>query len=154
MSQAIPLTIKSAPGKAVTIGGGVQAMAHEILSHLERLHETGETTAIDLKSLPMAPDEFHGIKKMLGQGEIDLTLELDGPTRIRETAYAGVWWIQHTGTDGRILAEFIEIARFPDFLGAQPVHIAEAARDLRDRLKDQSKEQPKERSKEQAQGAA
>ena len=138
MTQAIPLAIKSAPGKTTTIGGGVQAMAHEILSHLERLHETGETAAIDLKSLPMAPDEFHGIKKMLGQGEIDLTLELDGPTRIRETAYAGIWWIQHTGKDGRILAEFIEITRFPDFLGAQPDQIADAARHLRDRLEKQS----------------
>lgn len=138
MIQAIPLAIKSAPGKSTTIGGGVQAMAHEILSHLERLNETGETAAIDLKSLPMAPDEFHGIKKMLGQGEIDLTLELDGPTRIRETAYAGIWWIQHTGKDGRILAEFIEITRFPDFLGAQPDQIADAARHLRDRLEKQS----------------
>jgi len=146
MTHEIPLAVKSAPGKATTIGGGVQALAHEILSHLERLHETGETAAIDLKSLPMAPDEFHGIKKMLGQGEIDLTLELDGPTRIRETAYAGVWWIQHTGKDGRILAEFIEITKFPDFLSAQPDQIADAVRHLRDLLQ--------QRSKEQAQGAA
>lgn len=138
MTQAIPLTVRSAPGKTTTIGGGVQAMAHEILSHLERLQETGETAAIDLKSLPMAPDEFHGIRKMLGQGEIDLTLELDGPTRIRETAYPGVWWIQHTGKDGRILAEFIEITRFPDFLSAQPDQIADAVRHLRDRLRAQS----------------
>lgn len=150
MSQAIPLTLKSAPGKSTTIGGGVQAMAHEILSHLERLHATGETAAIDLKSLPMAPDEFHGIKKMLGQGEIDLTLELDGPTRIRETAYAGVWWIQHTGSDGRILSEFLEITRFPDFLSAQPDQIADAVRHLRDQLK----KQPKERLKKQSPGAA
>lgn len=138
MSQTIPLTVSTSPGKSSTIGGGVQAMAHEILSHLERLHATGETAAIDLKSLPMAPDEFHGIKKMLGQGELDLTVDMDGPTRIRETAYAGVWWIQHTGEDGRILAEYIEIARFPDFLSAQPDHIAEALRHLRDRLKEQS----------------
>ncbi|HMB39469.1 MAG TPA: hydrogenase expression/formation C-terminal domain-containing protein, partial [Wenzhouxiangellaceae bacterium] len=59
-------------------------------------------------------------------------------TRIRETAYAGIWWIQHTGKDGRILAEFIEITRFPDFLGAQPDQIADAARHLRDRLEKQS----------------
>lgn len=138
ISRTIPLTVKSAPGKVSTIGAGVQAMAHEILSHLGRLQETGETAAIDLKSLPMAPDEFHGIKKMLGQGELDLTVDMDGPTRIRETAFAGVWWIQHKGEDGRILAEYIEIARFPDFLGAQPDHIADAVRHLRDRLTEQS----------------
>ena len=138
MTRTIPLTIKSAPGKTSTIGGGVQAMAYEILSHLEQLNKTGETAAIDLKSLPMAPDEFQGIKKMLGQGELDLTVEMDGPTRIRETAYPGVWWVQHKGEDGQILAEYIEIARFPDFLSAQPEHIAEATRHLRDRLKQQS----------------
>lgn len=137
MSQTIPLKIKSMP-KTSTIGGGTQAMAYEILSHLERLHRHGETTAIDLKSLPMAPDEFHGIKKMLGHGELDLTLDMDGPTRIRETAFAGVWWIQHKSRDGRILAEFIEITRFPDFLSAQPDHIADAVRHLRDRLDRQS----------------
>lgn len=137
MTEAIPLKIKSTP-KPSTIGGGVQAMAHEILSHLDRLNRSGETAAIDLKSLPMAPDEFHGIKKMLGQGELDLTVDMDGPTRIRETAFAGVWWVQHKSADGRILAEFIEIARFPDFLSAQPDHIADAVRRLRDRLKEQS----------------
>lgn len=138
MTETIPLTVKSAPGKAATIGGGVQAMAHEILSHLERLHETGETGAIDLKSLPMAPDEFHGIKKMLGQGELDLSVDMDGPTRIRETAFPGVWWVQHKGENDRILAEYIEIARFPDFLSTQPDHIAESVRHLRDRLEEQS----------------
>lgn len=141
MTQTIPLKLNSTPKKTATIGGGVQAMAYEVLSHLENLRENGETAAIDLKSLPMAPDEFHGIKKMLGQGELDLTVEMDGPTRIRETAYAGVWWIQHKGEDGRILAEYIEITRFPDFLSAQPEHIADAVRHLQDRLKEQSKEQ-------------
>ncbi len=133
MNHAIPLKVKSAP-KGSTIGGGVRALGHEILAQLERLAETGETAAIDLKSLPMAPDEFTGLKNMLGHGEIDLTIDLDGPTRIRETAYPGVWWIQHSGHDGRILAEYVEIARFPDFLSAQPDHITDAVRHLRDRL--------------------
>lgn len=132
--ETISLTVKSAPGKSSTIGGGVQAMAHEILALLEQLQQNGKTGAIDLKSLPMAPDEFHGIKKMLGQGELDLTIDLDGLTRIRETALAGVWWIQHKSEDGRVLAEYIEIARFPDFLSAQPDHIADTVRHLRDRL--------------------
>lgn len=133
MSQPIPLAVKSAP-KGNTIGGGVKALGHEILARLERLAESGENSAIDLKSLPMAPDEFAGIKRMLGEGEIDVTIDLDGPTRIRETAYPGVWWVQHQGKDGRILSEYIEIARFPDFLSAQPEHIKDAVRHLQDRL--------------------
>jgi hydrogenase-1 operon protein HyaF len=133
MSQPIPVKVRS-DSKTSTIGGGVYALAHELLSHLQRLAETGETAAIDLKSLPMSPDEFNDIKKMLGEGEVDLTLDLDGPTRIRETAYPGVWWIQHKAPDDRILTEYIEIARFPEFLSAQPDHIADAVRHLRNRL--------------------
>ena len=62
MSGAIPLKVKSMP-EGGTIGGGVKAIAHEILSYLERLVETGETAAVDLKSLPISPDEF---KFMIG----------------------------------------------------------------------------------------
>lgn len=133
MSASIPLKVQSAPA-GNTIGVGLSAITHEILSHLEHLAQTGEGHAIDLKSLPMSPQEFNDLKKLLGEGEIDLTVDFDGPTRIRETGYAGVWWIQHTASNGRILAEYIEIARFPDFLSAQPEHITDAVRQLRDRL--------------------
>lgn len=133
MSAAIPLKVQSAP-RGNTIGAGLRALTHEILSHLEHLSETGQSHAIDLKSLPMAPQEFNDLKKLLGTGEIDLTIDLDGPTRVRETGYAGIWWIQHQASNGRILAEYIEIARFPDFFSAQPEHIQNAVRQLRDRL--------------------
>ncbi|MDT8448794.1 MAG: hydrogenase expression/formation C-terminal domain-containing protein [Wenzhouxiangellaceae bacterium] len=134
MSQAIPLKIRSMrPGH--TIGAGVHALAHEIVAGLERLQDNGESSAIDLKSLPMAPEEFNEVRDMLGSGEIDLTLDLDGPTRIRETAYPGVWWIRHESGDGRVLAEYIEIGRFPEFLAAQPEHVSDSVRQLKDRLK-------------------
>jgi len=60
MSAAIPVKIKSMPD-GNTIGAGVHALGHEILSHLERFNASGETAAIDLKSLPMAPGEFEQI---------------------------------------------------------------------------------------------
>ena len=132
----IPIAVRAGgdAGAGSTIGAGLQALAHEIASQLERLAESGESSAIDLKSLPMSPAEFNELKTMLGQGEIDLSLDLDGPTRVRETAYPGVWWVRHENTSGRVLAEYIEINRFPDFLSAQTVHINEAVRQLRDRL--------------------
>jgi hydrogenase-1 operon protein HyaF len=135
-SPSIPIAVRAgnAATSGSTIGTGLQALAHEITSHLERLLATGEAAAIDLKSLPMAPAEFSELKSMLGQGEIDLSLDMEGITRIRETAYPGVWWIQHQAENGRILAEYIEINRFPDFLSAQPEHISDAVRQLRDRL--------------------
>lgn len=139
MSASIPLKIKPAQTAHApdgsTIGTGVQALGYEILAALERLHESGESSAIDLKSLPMAPGEFEEISNMLGCGEIDLTLDVDGPTRIRETAFPGVWWIRHESDQGRVLAEYIEINRFPDFLAAQPEHIADSVRQLKERFK-------------------
>ena len=72
---------------------------------------------------------------MLGVGELDLTIDFNGPTRIRETAYPGVWWIQHKDGEDRVLAEYIEINRIPDFLCAQTDQIEDAARALSDRLK-------------------
>jgi hydrogenase-1 operon protein HyaF len=134
MSDAIPLKVKASP-KGVTIGGGVKALGFEILSHLERFLESGETAAIDMRGLPMAPNEYKELLDMLGQGELDLTLEMGGKTRIRETAYSGVWWIQHQGPDDRIQSEYIEINRIPDFLCAQTDQIEDAVKALSDRLK-------------------
>ncbi|MEE4295016.1 MAG: hydrogenase expression/formation C-terminal domain-containing protein [Wenzhouxiangella sp.] len=134
MSDAIPLKVKTSP-KGVTIGGGVKAIGFEILSHLERFLENGETAAIDMRGLPMAPNEYKELLEMLGQGELDLTLEMGGKTRIRETAYSGVWWIQHQGPDDRIQSEYLEINRIPDFLCAQTDQIEDAVKALSDRLK-------------------
>jgi hydrogenase-1 operon protein HyaF len=134
MSNAIPLKVKASP-KGVTIGGGVKAIGFEILSHLERFLESGETAAVDMRGLPMAPNEYNELLEMLGQGELDLTIEMGGTTRIRETAYSGVWWIQHKGPDDRIQSEYIEINRIPEFLCAQTDQIEDAVRELSDRLK-------------------
>ncbi len=134
MSQAIPLKVKTSPD-GVTIGGGVKAIGFEILTRLEGLLATGEGGAIDLRGLPMAPNEYEELLAMLGVGELDLTIDFNGPTRIRETAYPGVWWIQHKDGEDRVLAEYIEINRIPDFLCAQTDQIEDAARALSDRLK-------------------
>ncbi|NDY95705.1 hydrogenase expression/formation protein [Wenzhouxiangella limi] len=134
MSGAIPLKVKSSP-KGVTIGGGVKAIGFEILSYLERFLESGESAAIDMRGLPMAPNEYTELLEMLGQGELDLSLEMAGTTRIRETAFSGVWWIQHKGPDDRIQSEYIEINRIPEFLCAQTDQIEDAVRELSDRLR-------------------
>ncbi|MDT8408068.1 MAG: hydrogenase expression/formation C-terminal domain-containing protein [Wenzhouxiangellaceae bacterium] len=139
MNNAIPVKIKpmhqgSAPDDDGSIGGGVHALGHEIQSCLEKLAASGESSMIDLKTLPMAPGEYDDIKTMLGQGELDLVLDMDGPTRIRETAYPGVWWIQHKDRNDQILSEIIEISRVPDFLAIQADQVTESAKRLRDRL--------------------
>ncbi|RFF28068.1 MULTISPECIES: hydrogenase expression/formation C-terminal domain-containing protein [unclassified Wenzhouxiangella] len=135
--QLLPLRVKTepppAPGDDI-LGGGVRALGYEIAARLETLHETGESGAIDIKSIPMAAAEFESFRQMLGQGEVDFTLELDGQTRIRETAFPGVWWIQHKDPEGQVVAEHIEINHVPDLLRAQAEEIGQAADALRARL--------------------
>ncbi len=134
MSATIPLKVKNMPDGG-TIGGGVKAIGYEILSHLEKLRSSGEAAAIDMRSLPMAPEEYQGLMDMLGQGELDLTIEIDGPTHVRETAYAGVWWIQHKDRHDQVLSEYIEINHVPEFLSAQDDQITAAIDILGERLK-------------------
>jgi hydrogenase-1 operon protein HyaF len=134
MSNAIPLKVKNMP-EGGTIGGGVKAIAYEILSHLEKLMASGEPAAIDMKSLPMAPEEYKELKNTLGQGELDLVIDVDGPTHLRETAYAGVWWVLHKDPQDQIISEYIEINHIPEFLRAQDDQISMAIQVLGERLK-------------------
>lgn len=134
MSTTIPLKVKNMPDGG-TIGGGVKAIGFEILSYLEKLQSSGEVAAIDMKSLPMAPEEYQGLMDMLGQGELDLTIEINGPTRLRETAYAGVWWVQHKDMHDQIMSEYIEINHVPEFLRAQDDQVTAAIKELGERLK-------------------
>jgi len=48
--------------------GNVVPLLHEIRHALERLADTGECTAIDLRSLPLAPGEGDVLESMLGEG--------------------------------------------------------------------------------------
>lgn len=106
---------KPSPDSGV-LRGGLKAILHEILAMLENLASYGETGHIDLRSLPLAPGEYEDLKATLGQGEAEIRLDLDGPTVCRETAYPGVWWVQHDDPLGARKAEFIEVAKIPEIL--------------------------------------
>lgn len=86
--------------------------------------------AIDLNSLPMTDGERDRLRRRLGRGEVEAAFELVGPTRITETAYAGVWWVRHADVDDRAVLEHIVVARVPALLRAHPADIEGAARRL------------------------
>lgn len=96
--------------------GGLRAIMHEILAMVENLAAYGEAGQIDLRSLPLAPGEYAHLKAALGKGEAEIRLELEGQTVCRETAYPGVWWVQHDDPSGARKAEFIEVAKVPGIL--------------------------------------
>ena len=111
-----------------------RAVAREIAELLAGVAAGGEGGAIDLRSLPMSPDEVSELEAMLGQGEVQATLSLAGPSEIRETGHAGVWWVKHFDSTGAPQSEQIVVARIPDILCADPGDMARAGVALADAL--------------------
>ena len=112
----------------------VEPILHEIRHALERLINTGESSVIDLRSIPLAPGEEETIIDRLGQGEVSAQLDALGPSEIRETRFAGVWLITHYNENESVMGRFIEITKFPDILKAQDEDMSHAARRLREEL--------------------
>jgi hydrogenase-1 operon protein HyaF len=122
----------------------VRAILQEIAAMLDALiasgteSASGETRAIDIRSLPLLPGDYEALEDALGTGEV--SAEFDGgygPTEIFETAFPGVWWIKHFNEEGDIAAEFIEIARIPEILLSQEDDMRDGLKNLQERLHDQ-----------------
>ena len=97
----------------------VQPILHEIRHALRKLLETGESSIIDLRSIPLAPGEEETIIDTLGCGEVHAKLNALGPSEIYETRFAGVWLTTHFNEESSVIGRFIEITRFPDILKSQ-----------------------------------
>lgn len=130
MSELIPVTDDS-----VGLGGGASAIIAEIVGMLGELEQDGISRQIDIKSMPLSKGEVARLKEVLGEGEARIELELNGPSRCQETAFPGVWWIQHMSADGTLVAELIEVARVPDILAYDETEISESIASLSERLR-------------------
>ena len=108
----------------------MRPLLNEIRYALERLLATGESTAIDLRSIPLAPGEEEQIEAALGTGEISAELEAMGPSEIRETGYPGVWLVTHYNVDRQLMGRFIEITRVPELLKSQDADIGDGLQRL------------------------
>ena len=97
----------------------VQPIMHEIRHALQRLVEDGESSVIDLRSVPLAPGEEESIINTLGQGEVFAHLHALGPSEIYETRYTGVWMVTHFNESQSIVSRFIEIIEIPEVLKSQ-----------------------------------
>lgn len=97
----------------------LRPVMHEIHHSLSELVAHGTHNMIDLHSLPMSPQELDDLEEFLGEGEIDLTLNVLGTTRIRESGYSGVWRIEHLDNNGKRIGYFIEVGTIPEILRSQ-----------------------------------
>lgn len=100
--------------------GNALPLLHEIRHAMERLIDQGETWAIDLRALPLGPGDEAELLGALGRGEVEVSLEALGPSRIWETAFHGVWVVDHQDPQGRRIALTIEVTRIPELLLSQP----------------------------------
>lgn len=114
--------------------GRITGMAWSVLAEigrrLESLGATGQTAAIDLRSLPLTDADRAQLETLLGRGEVRAELELAGRSEVWETAYPGAWWVRHLGAAGRIASETIAICPVPEILAAHPADVQAGARRL------------------------
>lgn len=136
----IPIRVEGATGlhEQASVGGGLIAIIHEITALLDHLAETGEPSAIDVRSLPLSAADRAELLQVLGSGEVDIRIQANGESRIRETAVHGVWWTEHRDSDGALVANLIEVARVPEILVVADEELARAASRLRANIRSQS----------------
>ena len=111
--HAIPVHAEAA------VTGNLRPVQHEIRQALSELIAHGTHGMIDLHSLPFSPQEYAALDDFLGEGEIDLTLNVLGKTRLRESSYAGVWRVEHFDDNDKRIGYFIEIGHVPEILRSQ-----------------------------------
>ena len=121
-------------GKQQLIPLNVLTILHEIEAKLEALFLKGDASEIDLRGFPFLFGEYDMLKDLLGQGEVNATVEALGTTRIRETRLPGVWWISHENEKQEVVGETLEITRHPALLTTHTDDVQDGLNDLRTNL--------------------
>lgn len=131
-----------APAFSGGLGGGVAAILMELAGLLDQLAATQVPAAIDLRSLPMSPENRLELEQVLGVGEVRATVDAAGVSTVRETGISGIWWLEHRDARGELIAEFLEVAQVPQILGNATDEIAAAAHALRKQISEGEKPMP------------
>ena len=129
-AEVIPFNIQHSS----TLTWNVQPILHEIRHALEALLESGESSIIDLRCIPLAPGEEETLLEVLGQGEVHANLDVLGCSEIYETRFAGVWLITHYNENNTIIGRFIEITELPEILKSQEEDMSNALLELEEEL--------------------
>jgi len=114
--------------------GNVRPILNEVLHALDKLLGTNESTTIDLASLPFGPGELEHLEALLGTGELSAVLDALGTSSIRETAYPGVWWLEHRNAFDEVVGRYLEITRTPEILSSQEADIIAGRAHLEDQF--------------------
>ena len=132
--KGIPIATDGMTSIPVLSHGNAMPLLHEIEVLLSDLATTGKLASIDLRSLPMLPEDYEKLREVLGEGEVSATVDVLGPTLVRETAIHGVWWVTHQNVDNEVTAQFIEVTYMPEILKTHPADARAAVEILRSRM--------------------
>ncbi|NEV62519.1 hydrogenase expression/formation protein [Thiorhodococcus minor] len=114
--------------------GNAFPVLNEIRHALQRFVQTGEETRIDLSAMPFGPGDLDRLTDWLGTGEVQARVDALGPTRVQETAIAGVWLVDYRNAEQQRLTLHLEVASVPEILRPQPQDLADALTQLDARL--------------------
>lgn len=117
--DAIPIVVVNTSADA-GLSGNAPVLLREIAELVRRLLDGGESSAIDLRALPLTPADLDWLHETLGQGQVVATLEAEGESTLSETVCPGVWWVTHRNEQGAVVSEFIEVTFVPELLEAHP----------------------------------
>lgn len=133
MSLDIPVVVDTASVKPIP-SQNVEPILHEVKHALERLLKTGESAMIDLRAMPLAPGEDEEIRERLGNGEAVINIDAMGPSTLTETAYPGVWWVEHRNNIDTLTGLYIEIAHVPAIVFPAKEDLQDGLEQLTDHL--------------------
>ncbi len=115
--------------------GNIRPLLFQLSEALNVLVADNVSSAIDLRSMPFSPGEESELKRVLGNGEVSALLKALGETELWETAYPGVWWVEHRNPEGERIAQSLEITWVPDILKSQPEDVQAARQRLNELLR-------------------
>jgi hydrogenase-1 operon protein HyaF len=118
MPRTIPIQVES----SISLNQ-ILPVLHEIAHAINLLLEQHQETTLDLLNLPLADVDKTELLKILGRGEIIAHLNALGDSTLWESAFPGVWIVEHRDADARLLSQLIEIAWIPSILKAHPEDI-------------------------------
>jgi len=136
MSRPAHLDFRVEPVSPKT--GNLLPILHQLRHALDQLLEQGQESSIDLRSLPLSSAEEQELIDLLGRGEVEATLESQGPSSFQESRFPGVWLCIHRNQEGEALGKFIEICRIPALLKSQPEDMREGLSRLQRQLGEMS----------------
>lgn len=120
---------------ASSVGGeNGRALLHELADMLQRLVSEGEESSIDLRRVPLFPDDLSVLNEGLGEGEVTAEVTSAGSSVIRESAIPGIWWVTHFNEEDEVIAELIEVTFCPEILATPEEDAREGLESLRSYL--------------------